>query len=122
MSRIFVGLSVIAFVGLATGQSFAGDHKLSSAAQANAFRFERTATYGYDRKKSASGIKIIYVSSLSDGNRARIENALTPQKLATIRASIDGGVAAQLRAKGVNPNNVVEISRPFSGRTIYYVR
>lgn len=116
-------LAAVAAVALTSASAFAGDHGPSQYERDNGgVGFQQSASYGYQGGASAfsaGSVRVVYLNELGKAERAQINNA---GKANAVQASIDAAAAAELRAKGVQVQNIVGSAQPFNGRTLYYVK
>ena len=121
-TNLFV-FAAAAVVALSSGAAFAGDHGPSQYERDNGgVGFKQVATYGYPGSASSfvsSSVKVLYLNEVGDGEAYGIISA---NKGAEVQASLDAATADELRAKGVQIQNIVGSAKPFAGRTIFYVK
>lgn len=123
MRKNLISLAAVAAVALTSASAFAGDHGPSQYERDNGdVGFQQSASYGYQGNASsfqASTVRVVRLSEVGDGEQFAVVSA---NKGAEVQASLDAATAAELRAKGVQIQNIVGSAQPFSGRTIFYVK
>lgn len=123
MRNNLFALAAVAAVALTSAPAFAGDHGPSQYDREAGF--QQSASYGYQGSASAlstASVKVTYLNELSKAERAQLNSRSNPAAIEALHASIDGKTAAELRAKGVQVQNIVGSAQPFNGRTIYFVK
>jgi len=127
MRNTIIGAAALAAALLVSGQSFAADHGIDLQEREKLQNsFQHSTSFGYPGSTSnysrPESFTIVRMSQIGDGEAYQVNGKATPANLEALRASIDAATAAELRAHGVQLNNIVGSTTAFNGRTIYYVR
>jgi hypothetical protein len=129
MRNTILGAAALAAAVAFSGAAFAGDHGPSlqerQQQQQNSVLNHQTSV-GYSGASSSysrpDSFTIVSVAELTKGQRGHIKAAATPANLEALHASIDASTAAELRAHGVQINNIIGSTTAFNGRTVFYVQ
>jgi hypothetical protein len=125
MRNNLFGAAALATAVLVSSVAFAADRGPSFEEREQAqqsFRHDTSFGYSAAGRSADSTVNVVYLNELPKGAGTRIKSAATAQSVQAVQASIDASTASELRARGVQLNNVVASAKAFDGKTIYYVR
>jgi hypothetical protein len=128
MRNHVLGALALSVAVAASSVAFAADRgpSFEEREKAQQSAFQHSVTYGYpaasQSRAAGSSVHVVYLNELPKGAGTRIKSAATAQSKQSVQASIDAATASELRARGVQVNNVIAIDKAFDGSTIYYVR